>query len=221
MRDLWCGIAAIAACAAVVAAPAFAQADDDSEKAADLLHSDLPLFGGEGEEIHPQPFADEESGDFGCYSRIAYGDWALREHGDADAEVYKWYGIANYGVFHCFALVSEASDREELGKASARPSFFVRIGSSSGVELWAAQIGARPGSDYLLLSRKSGGDERITDFTVLQRICPKRNVRDVGTMSILITRYCAINSRAELQRLAKRMATLEPLGTLTFVEAAE
>lgn len=220
MRYLQGGIAAIAACAATLAAPAFAQADIGSEKAADLLHSDLPLFGGGAEEIHPQPFANEATGEFGCYSRIAFGDWALRTGDGEDAAIETWYAFANYGVFHCFALVSEADDREELGRADARPSFFVRIGSSGGDELWAAQIGARPGSDYLLLSRKAG-DERIAQFTVLQRRCPKRNVRDAGNMSILITRYCAINSRAELRTLARRMATLEPLGTLTLAGAPD
>ena len=213
-------ILAIALGAAMFLASAHAQSGDEDRKFADLIHSDLPLFAGGTSEKWPQSFSDPESGDFGCESRIAFGDWVLRSTDNASDEDAAWYRISNYGMFHCFALVGEAGDRRGLQEAEVDPSFFVNLGMSGGVELWAAQIGARPGSDYLLLSRQPAPGT-ISDFTVLQRQCPKRNVRDAGNISILITRYCAINSGAELRNLAKRMTKLEPLGTLTFAGASE
>ena len=204
----------------MVATSANAQPADEVERYADLIHSDLPLFDGGAYEMWPQSFSDPESGEFGCMSGIAFGDWILRSADNAGDEDADWYRISNYGAFHCFALVGEAGDRQGLQEAEARPSFFVNLGMSGGAELWAVQIGARPGSDYLLLSRQPAPGA-ISNFTVLQRQCPKRNVRDAGNISILITRYCAINSRAELRNLAGRMAKLEPLGTLTFVEASD
>lgn len=47
--------------------------------------------------------------------------------------------------------------------------------------------------------------------------CPRANVRDGGSLDILLTRYCAVNSRSELSRLARRMAQRPPLGSLTRV----
>lgn len=209
---------AIALGAAMIAAPAYAQSDNEDESHADLVHSDLPLFVGGTSERWPQSFSNAETGEFGCASRVAFGDWILRAAAEPGDDEAVWRRFSNYGAFHCFALVSEADDREGLEEGEAKPSFFINLGMSGGVELWAAQIGARPGSDYLLLSRQPASGA-ISDFTVLQRQCPRRNLRDAGTVSILVTRYCAINSRAELRGLAKRMARLKPLGRLTFVEA--
>lgn len=204
----------------MIAASAFAQPEDELDMRADLIHSDLPLFVDETSERWPRSFSDPETGEFGCESRIAFGDWVLRPAGETGDEDALWRRILNYGVFHCFALISDEDDRSRLQEAKVRPSFFINLGLSGGVELWAVQIGALPGSDYLLLSRQPAPGT-ISSFTVIQRQCPKRDMRDAGTVSILITRYCAINSRAELRSLARRMARLEPLGTLTFVEASQ
>lgn len=191
-----------------------------SEKANDLLHSDLPIFGHGSEDEWPQHFYDEES--FGCTSRVGFGDWIFQE---ASAEVgsdAQWYRFSNYGVFHCWANTSRAYEREGLDGADVDPSFFVFLGITSvdrrDIELWAIQIGARPGSEYLLLSR-APADGVIEKFTVLQTACPRANVRDAGSLDILLTRYCAVNSRTELIRLARNMAKRPPLGTLTRVPA--
>lgn len=201
----------------VVATHNGALAESTSEMASDLLHSDLPLFGDETEAKWPQAFADKES--FGCSSRVAFGDWMLRavdeEEDDAD-----WYRVQNYGVFHCWAMVGSALRREELPGADLRPSFFVYLGVESRegleVELWTIQMGARPGSDYLLLSRVRSQD-RIEKFDVLQTDCPRANTRDAGSVDILLTRYCAIDSRDQLLSLASRMVQRPPRGTLSFV----
>ena len=42
-----------------------------------LIHSDLPLFTGNREELYPISFSDGDS--FGCSSRVAFGDWKFRE----------------------------------------------------------------------------------------------------------------------------------------------
>jgi hypothetical protein len=190
---------------------------DSGEVARDLIHSDVPLFRA-GENTWPQAFFEEDSS--GCASRVAFGDWALRE-ADAEDDGVEWYRVLNYGVFHCFAVVARARQREELEFSEHSPSFFVLLGTvqieDNVTELWALQMGVRPGSDYMLLSRPQG-EGAIDRFSVLQAQCPRANVRDPGTLSILLTRYCAINTRADLLRLARRMAQRPPRATLSFVE---
>ena len=60
----------------------------------------------------------------------------------------------------------------------------------------------------------------IDRFEVLQRTCSRSQVRGGASLDILLTRYCAINTKGELIALARRMAKLPALGTLTF-EAVE
>ncbi|MEM6899646.1 MAG: hypothetical protein AAF583_07755 [Pseudomonadota bacterium] len=182
-----------------------------SEVFEDIVHSDLPLFDGSGEKSWPQPFSDDKS--FGCASRIALGDWA---HVDTDGETVRWYAFKNHGVFHCWALTSSSYERDQLTGAEAEPSFFIHMDTIAGRELWALQIGARPGSDYILLARPSG-DERIEKFEILQTKCPSSNVRDAGPLDILLTHYCAINSREALLGLAHRMEPRPPIGSLAWV----
>ena len=122
--------------------------------ASDLLHSDLPIFGHGSDNEWPQHFYDDDS--FGCASRIGFGDWVLQEtSAEAEGDL-QWYRFSNYGVFHCWANTFRAYERERLDDADYHPSFFVFLGNTSvdqsDIELWALQIGARPGSEYLLLS---------------------------------------------------------------------
>jgi hypothetical protein len=203
----------------LVSACAVSQPDEPlSEMAGDLLHSDLPIFGHGGDNEWPQHFYDDDS--FGCTSRIGFGDWVFRETNSEDESDVQWYRFSNYGVFHCWANTFRSYERTRLDGADFHPSFFVFLGETSAdqndLELWALQIGARPGSEYLLLSR-APADGLVEKFIVLQIACPSENVRDVGSLDILLTRYCAINSRTDLIRLAHRMAKRPPLGTLTRV----
>ena len=203
----------------LVTACAVSQPDELlSELADDLLHSDLPIFGHGGDNEWPQHFYDDDS--FGCTSRIGFGDWVLRETSDEDESDVQWYRFSNYGVFHCWANTFRAYERTKLDDADFHPSFFVLLGKTSvnrnDTELWAIQTGARPGSEYLLLSR-APADGLVEKFTVLQTACPSGNVRDAGSLDILLTRYCAINSTTDLIRLARRMAKRPPLGTLIRV----
>ena len=129
-----------------------------SEMASDLLHSDLPIFGHGSDNEWPQHFYDDDS--FGCASRIGFGDWVLQEtSAEAEGDL-QWYRFSNYGVFHCWANTFRAYERERLDDADYHPSFFVFLGNTSvdqsDIELWALQIGARPGSEYLLLSPPPG-----------------------------------------------------------------
>ena len=190
------------------------------EVAEDILHSDLPIFGRGGENEWPQHFYDD--GSFGCTSRVAFGDWSFRKRGAAVEDNVLWYRFSNYGVFHCWANTSRAYERDKLDGADSHPSFFALLDRASvnghDVELWTVQIGARPGSEYVLLSR-TPAEGLIDTFTVLQTACPRANVRDAGSLDILLTRYCIVASRGELSRLARRMAQRPPLGTLTRVRA--
>lgn len=201
--------------------PAAARAHD--EIADDLIHADLPLYTRLEGQVWPQHFSDDE-GNFGCTSRIEFGDWRM-EAATGDDIDNEWYRVRNYGVFHCNALVQHASDRAGLSDSEYRHSFFVRLGEGwrrgRKVELWAIQIGARPGSDYLLLSREPG-EGLIDRFEVLQRDCPRRNLRDAGGIDTLLTRYCAVNSRAALLALARRMLARPVLGRLhRFADAPD
>ncbi|MEQ1619265.1 MAG: hypothetical protein ABL883_13090 [Terricaulis sp.] len=211
-----------AALLALVLAVGPALAQSPEEVANDIVHSDLPIFGHGDDNEWPQGFSDQDS--FGCASRVAFGDWAWREAGAGDEDDTRWYRFSNYGAFHCWANTFRADERERLDAADFYPSFFAflettRTGGSE-VELWAVQIGARPGSEYLLLSRRPISGP-VESFDVLQTDCPRASVRDAGSLDILLTRYCAINSRAELVRLARRMAQRPPLGTLTRVRDDE
>ena len=175
----------------------------------DLLHSDLPLFT-DSENMWPQHFADD--GSFGCVTRVAVGDWAFREK---NSEEIVWYRIDNYGVFHCWALLGSSHERAELEAAEATPTFFVFLGEEAGQELWVAQIGVVPGSEYVLLAR-SPADGTIDAFDVLQRRCPSQDMRNAGPIDILFTQYCAVNNRTDLLRLARQMVHLPPVGTLSL-----
>lgn len=197
--------------------PGMACAKDAPELHDDLIHADIPLFGS-GDTKWPAHFTDGD--DFGCSSRVAFGDWLYQPSDDDDAS---WYRITNYGVFHCFAIVRSADERADLAHAPFAYSFFVPLGEATArgkrIELWALQQGARPGSDYLLLAREAGGDDIIKRFDVLQRDCPRENVREGPSLDTLLTRYCAINSKAALRALARRMATRPLLATLIWHSA--
>ena len=177
------------------------------EVAEELLHSDLPIFGHGSEDEWPQHYEDKDS--FGCASRVAFGDWAFRIAGSERENDVQWYRFSNYGAFHCWANTFRAYERAGLDGADFHPSFFVFLGIESvdrrDAELWALQIGARPGSDYLLLSR-APKDGLIESFSVLQTACSRADQRNAGSLDILITRYCVVGSRAQLIRLARRMA---------------
>ncbi|WP_066812825.1 hypothetical protein [Sphingomonas asaccharolytica] len=199
-------------------APAGVRGQDTDSPAEDLIHADLPLYGNDFNEMWPRHIDDD--GEIGCQSRVAFGTWRLGRAKEADAddeERTEWYRIANYGVFHCTSLVATAEERKDLSEAAGRFSFFVLIEKAKDHELWAIQEGMRPGSDYILLSRKPDG-AIIKRFDVLQRDCPRESIRRIKSIDVFLTGYCAINSRSDLVALARRMARLPPLGQLTFVE---
>lgn len=197
-----------------------ADADEEPEFHAELVHSDVPLYG-LGDDLHPQNFSNGD--EFGCMSRVATGDWMLKRS-DVHDDDPQWLRLANYGVFHCAIVESDAYDRTELDKSGYRYSFFVEIGkarvSGKDVELWVLQSGTTPGSDYMLLSRVPA-DGIIASFDVLQKRCPAKNRREGPQMDVWNTRYCAINSRAELTALAKAMVKLPSLGKLDYVGEVE
>jgi hypothetical protein len=193
------------------------QGQSGEAMASDLLHADLPLFGHGGDDEWPQRTRDEQS--TGCGSRVVFGDWIFQRLG-TEVPQESWYRFANQGVFHCWANTFRAGQRAALDGAERHPSFFVLLGTTrvddTELELWAIQIGAVPGSDYLLLSR-APSDELVDAFHVLQTACPRASVRDAGSLDVLLTRYCTVNSRRDLSSLARRMARRPPLGTLTHV----
>lgn len=176
---------------------------------AELIHSDAPLWAPGSNKVWPQHFVDGES--FGCTHRIQLGIWRYKAtDGDLDDERYRF---GNYGVFHCWMNVSHGYGEENFEES--RPSFLVQLGQAGAKELWVLQMGARPGSDYLLLARVAGVD-RIERFEVLQRRCPKGRARGGPSLDILLTRYCDISSKDEMLMLARRMAKLPALGVIAF-----
>ena len=193
----------------VAAILAFLSATPAAAREAELLHADTPLWAAGDREVWPQHFVDGDS--FGCVHSVKLGVWRYKAAGTEAGD--SWYRLSNYGVFHCWMNVAEAFEPESF--ETSRPGFLIKLGQAGARELWALQIGARPGSDYILLARPAGRD-RMDRFEVLQRECPKGQVRGGRSLDILLTRYCAINSAAQLVALAQRMAKLPILGTMTF-----
>ncbi len=179
----------------------------------DLIHSDVPLYAYDLENVWPKHFANEES--FGCIHNVKLGDWEYTEQD----EIVSWYRLNNYGAIHCYLIVGEEYDQDSLAASGGKPSLLVNLGladtENGAIQLWALQMGGRPGSDYLLLS-SAIGDDQISSFEVLKRNCPERNVRVGPSLDILSTRYCAINTKKELVELTTAMVKQPPLGKLRF-----
>ena len=198
------------------------ESSSDDEVFSELVHSDLPLFDDKTEQMWPQSFYDGDS--IGCVSKVASGDWVMHENGGNTSDISEWYRIDTRAAFECSTAFARADDRADLDEATSRPSFFILLETTAlggtDVELWVAQIGARPGSDYLLLSRPKA-EGIVKSFTALQAQCPKAHLRKGPSLHGFITHYCSINSQADLQRLARRMVQRPPLGTLTFVENSD
>ncbi len=201
----------------LLATPAWAEEPEEELPAGMILHADTPLFGDETEDKWPQAFTSDDGASFGCASRVAFGDWKMQPSDPEEDPL--WYRISNYGVFHCWANVAEAASNKELKHARRLLSFFILLDKSGGSELWALQLGALPGSDYLLFSR-DGSDGMVDRFTVLQRDCPEENRREGHGLDILMTAYCHIGSREDLRQTAREMAKRKPVGTLVLAGRA-
>lgn len=177
---------------------------------AEIVHADEPLWAPGSAEVWPQHLEAPDA--FGCQHRVKLGRWRFAR-ADSGDEPEAWYDFGNYGVMHCWMNIAEGHEPGVFG--DVRPGFLIEIGRAGEVELWALQIGARPGSDYLLLSRRPGPGP-IDRFEVLQRTCSRSQVRGGASLDILLTRYCAINTKGEMIALARRMAKLPVLGVLSF-----
>jgi hypothetical protein len=191
-------------------------------QAQDRLHADLPLFTGKNDELSPRSYFERDSQDlsFGCVHRVPMGDWKYIEAGDRGAEPrVRWMRLLNYGAIHCAAYERWSDERSGLDGADAKPSWFVDLGrvtvNGTELEIWALQSGSRPGSDYLLLSRRSSKGS-IRRFDVLAADCPRRFVRRGDPIDVWRVDYCVIGSRSDLRSLAKEMAKRPAVGTLTF-----
>lgn len=201
--------------------PSSALDEDEIDYQTDLIHSDVPLWGVDDETVWPKYYKDED-GSFGCTWRVKLGDWKILLH---DGEE-QWVRLSNYGVFHCYTMVSDFEDTlQDLKNGNGKASYFVDLGTlnlnGKKLQLWAIQKGGRPGSEYILLSREVDEGQQST-FNQLQVICPKRNQREGPSLDILSSSYCAINSKQELKKLASAMAKLPPFAKMTFeAEVAE
>jgi hypothetical protein len=203
----------------VVLLPARGNAEDPSAVVVQEIHSSLPLYSFDWDEMWPRHFSSE--GELGCASRIAFGDWRFDPTEANEYEEEGWERFSNYGVIHCAAVMRSAEDRAGLEAAPWEFGFFVRLGKarhrSVEWELWALQKGIRPGSDYTLLAREAKKEGLVEEFRVLQQICPRGRVLQARGFDVWSTRYCAIDSRAELLSLARRMLRLPPRGTIALV----
>lgn len=210
----------------LLSGPALAEKDDDYEWQVEIIRSDLPLYTFAWEDVWPQHFSQGEGDDyrFGCVSRVALGDWRFTPNpDDPDGEPF-WWRMTNHGVFTCGAHMRDAETRADLGEAgegNSRPGLIARIGKTryqgENWELWVFQKGFVPGSEYVLLARPEGPVELIERFTLLQRRCPRKKVREADDVDSWLTRYCAINTRGELLALAKRMLREPAVGELKYV----
>lgn len=192
-------------------------AEDEYEWQAEHVHSPLPLYTFEWDDAWPRSYTAPDI-IAGCTSRVAFGDWQFQPNSDNEFGNPYWIRVSNYGMFHCAANLLVARAQGDLDDGEFMRGLFVRIGEgrAGGItwELWVLQEGFIPGSSYTLLARKKGVEGIIEEFTVLQRRCPQANIRKVSGMDIWSTRYCAIDSRAELLALSRRMLHEPPLGIL-------
>lgn len=198
------------------ASPALAA--DDDEVVVERIHSALPLYTFDWEQIWPRSFSSGD--DFGCTSRVAFGDWRFTPNPNNEFGREHWERFTNYGVFHCAAIMRTAGEQGELDKARWEYGFFVQLGTARkgavSWELWALQRGTVPGSEYTLLAREPGGTT-IKQFTMLQQRCPSGTQIEAKGLDIFVTRYCEIDSRAELLLLARKMLALPALGVIERV----
>lgn len=96
--------------------PVSAQAQDRAELVAERIQSNLPLYTFDWKDIWPRGF---HSGDeFGCTSRVAFGDWRFIP-ADTQASEESWQRYTNYGAFHCAAVMYTAEERAKLDEAAA------------------------------------------------------------------------------------------------------
>lgn len=199
-----------------------ALATEDNEMIAERIHSTLPLYTFAWEQTWPRSFSSGDN--FGCTSRVAFGDWHFTPNPDNDSAEERWERFTNYGVFHCAAIMRTADEQADLDEAKWEYGFFVRLGAtrkgSVTWELWALQKGTVPGSEYTLLAREPG-EAMIERFTVLQQRCPSGTQLQAKGLDIWLTRYCAINSRAELLSLARKMLALPSLGVIERMPQAD
>ena len=191
-----------------------ANSPEPAEIHADLIHSDEPLWTS-ADQLWPMHFSDSDS--WGCASQFAVGDWQGAEGSDHSET---WLRLQNYGVFHCAYIVKRASDRAYLDNAQSSYGWLVRVGKvdvrGAKRELWVFQSGSKPGSSYSFFAvERSKGIIKAAEE--LQRKCPAGHMRGGATIDVWGTQYCAVNSRAELVSLARRMAKLKPLFILEFV----
>jgi hypothetical protein len=184
-----------------------------SAQEAFLLHSEEPLWTPGSDGVWPKHL---DGPDIGCAHRMKIGDWRY-EPNEAQSTP-SWYRLSNYGVFHCWINLAEGYEPGQF--EGSRPAFLVELGKVGDKELWALQIGARPGSDYLLLMRLTGPGP-VDRFSVLQRACPAGGVRGGKNLDILGTQYCSVETKSALISMARRMARLPPLATLVFEKALD
>ena len=210
---------------ALYSAPAAAQ---DEEYEAVRVHSDLPIYTFNYEDVWPRSIRSQESDRivlrFGCTSRVSFGDWKFTPNPSDEYGDEWWLRVSNYGVFHCAANLRHADTINDLENGEFSRGLFVRIGDEDvdepRRELWILQQGFVPGSDYIFLARDLN-EERVTSFTVLQRRCPIGAYREVLGMDVWTTGYCAINSDTDMFRFASEMLKLPPLGELTLQKDPE
>jgi hypothetical protein len=201
-----------------------AQVEVEEEWSEELIHSDLPIYTFNYEELWPRGMEPGPDSIAGCESRVAFGDWKFSPNPANESADEWWLRVRNYGVFHCAANLYLADVREELESGELSRGLFVRIGEEDSDnperELWVLQQGFVPGSDYMLLARKADEDI-VTRFTVLQRRCPIGATRSMMGMAVWTTSYCAINSDEDLYRLANGMLKLPALGELVLQKDPE
>ena len=203
----------------VAAACASLPDENDESRPEILLRSDVPLWMEDGsEDVSPRAFQTADS--FGCVSELVFGDWRQTDTPDEEGNSGDpiWWRVHNYGVFHCAAVFSSASERGSEPDDGYEFGFFIDLGAdkATGLNLFAWEIGLRTGSTYLLLAAPAGPERKR--FTVLASDCSAGEMRKSGFASSWITEYCAIPSQAALKATARAAARRRPRGTLEFVE---
>ncbi len=201
---MWCWAAAAVAIG-LSASPAAAQI---------LLRSDLPLWTDRSAEgFWPRSFSDQES--FGCESRLRFGDFVVSELQPAleptSGDPREILRIANYGYVHC-AYIVRRDFEDEIATADGKYAWAIELGiepvGRDRLEMMALQIGAAGGSEYIVVAQAEGAD--WTDLRILDLHCPEGALRDAGRIDLWSTAYCGVESKAQLETMARQAAHRPP-----------
>jgi hypothetical protein len=204
---------ALVLCLAALWLPLAAAAEDEL-----LIHSDLPFTPKEGQSI--SPFQCGGSDGIASCSVFAMGNWRLHRL-PCDIDCDEWINLHNAGIFHPVYGFHRSWKKDDTG-ADTDLAFIIRLTrEKEPVELYAIEIGLRPGSRYLLVARRPGTKGLVKNLDVLDARCEGDGTnwrRPPEPIDVFLTDYCAVATIDALERMARAALDRPRYATLDWVD---